>query len=116
MHSAVGRRAGITKEEYLSLIKLDKKDFVYREWVALTYAREWTFEKGNEFSNEINNEFMNFYSLQEQLLIKKLLRTMLFSNYCGNAYFKRPWKKSEEKIQTCEVNFGMPKPDQGIKR
>ncbi len=107
MHSAVGRKAGITKDKYLSLIKLDKKDFDYREWVALAYAREWTFEKGREFSNKINEEFRNLYSLKEQALIKKLLRTMLFANYCGNAFFKRPWKKGENQIQTCEMSFGI---------
>jgi len=99
----VGRKAGITKDQYLSLIKLKKKDFLYREWIALTYARNWTFEKGKEFSNEIDKEFRNHYTLEEQALIKKLLRIMLFANYCGNGYYKRPWKRGEEKIKACKI-------------
>jgi len=105
MHSAVGRKAGITKDQYLSLIKLDKKDFIYREWIALVYARNWTFEKGRDFSNEFVTEFRNHYSANEQEMIKKLLRTMLFANYCGNAYYKRPWRKGKEQIQACKVSF-----------
>ncbi len=105
MHSAVGRRAGITKDQYLSLIKLDKKDFIYREWIALVFARDWTFKNGREFINEYDTEFRNHYSLKEQAMIKKLLRTMLFANYCGNAYYKRPWKRGEEQIQVCKVSF-----------
>ncbi len=102
----MGRKAGITKKEYLSLIKLNKKDFLYREWIALAYAREWTFNKGKDFSNEYNDEFNKFFSKSEQALIKKLLRTMLFANYCGNGYYKRPWKK-EKQVESCEVNFNL---------
>ena len=91
----------------MSLIKLDRKNFTYREWVALAYAREWAFEKGKEFSNELDKEFRNHYSLHEQALIKKLLRTMLFANYCGNGYYKRPWKKDKVNIKACDINFEM---------
>ncbi len=100
----MGRKAGISKEEYLSLIKLNKKDFEYREWVALTYAREWAYAKGIELSIEFSEEFRILYSQREQALIIKLLRMMLFANYCGNSYFKRPWKGGIAP-QACEVTF-----------
>jgi len=104
VHSAVGRKAGITKDGYLSLIKLDKKDFEYREWVALTYAREWAFAKGGIVPEKYFEEFKKYYSTIERKLILKLIRTMLFANYCGNAYYKRPWKK-ESPVMSCEVDF-----------
>ena len=107
VHSAVGRKAGITKDEYISLIKLDKKDFLYREWIALMYAREWAYAGGREAACEYSEEFRRHYSLKEQSLIKKLLHTMLFANYCGNIYYKRPWKKGI-KAPVCEVNFETP--------
>ena len=100
----MGRKAGITKDEYLSLIKLDKNDFNYREWVALTYAREWAFAKGGAVPEEQSQEFKREYSKKEQDLIIKLLRTMLFANYCGNGYYKRPWK-NESPVMSCEIDI-----------
>ena len=102
----MGRKAGITKDEYFSLIRLDKKDFLYREWVALMYAREWAYAGGREAADDCYEEFRRHYSLKEQALIKKLLNTMLFANYCGNSYYKRPWK-SAAKPRVCEVNYEM---------
>jgi hypothetical protein len=29
---------------------------------------------------------------------------MLFANYCGNSYYKRPWKK-ETPVTSCEIIF-----------
>jgi len=104
MHSAVGRKAGITKEQYLSLVRLDKKDFPRREWIALVYAREWTFSRGRSLSSEFLEEYNRLYSPREQSVIMKMMRTMLFANYCGNGYFKRPWKNGASS-QMCEVNF-----------
>lgn len=100
----MGRKAGITKDEYLSLIKLEKKDFDYREWIALIYARESAFAKGGEVPAGINDQFNMEYSKTDQKLVKKLIRTMIFANYCGNIYYKRPWKK-DAPVTSCEVNF-----------
>ena len=103
----MGRKAGITKAEYLSLIKLERKDFPYREWIALMYAREWAYSRGAEISSEFFQEFTRHYSRKEQAVIKKLMHTMLFANYCGNSYYKRPWKKGVDS-RVCEVNFDVP--------
>jgi len=103
----VGRKAGITKNEYISLIKLDKKDFPGREWTALIYAREWAYGKGREVPDEYSREFSKNFSPDEQALIKKLLCAMLFANYCGNSCFKRPWR-GETKTEACELNFDIP--------
>lgn len=70
------------------------------------HAREWAYSKGMESANEYSEEYRRHYSLREQALIKKLLRTMLFANYCGNSYYKRPWKK-EEKIDVCKVEYAV---------
>lgn len=100
----MGRKAGITKDEYLSLIKLQKKDFAYKEWVALTYAREWAFAKGERVTGQYHEEFARHYTKKEQSYIIKLLRIMLFANYCGNGYYKRPWK-SNVSPEVCDINF-----------
>ncbi|PKL41104.1 MAG: hypothetical protein CVV44_00250 [Spirochaetae bacterium HGW-Spirochaetae-1] len=103
----MGRKAGITKDEYLSLIKLDKKDFPFREWVALVYAREWTFERGNDPHGEYGEEFARHFSKKERARIKKLLRMMLFANYCGNGFFKVPWRGQNEP-QVCDISREQP--------
>jgi hypothetical protein len=95
----------MTKDEFRSLARLEKKDFIYREWVALVYAREWTFLKGNDPAREHIEEFEKHYSPAERARIRKLMRMMLFANYCGNAFFKRAWKTAP---QACEVSFGKP--------
>jgi AhpD family alkylhydroperoxidase len=99
-HSAVGRKKGITNEEISALIKLNKNDFEYKEWIALSYAREWTFARGENVPNELKEEFSKYYSKKEQALITKLLNTMLFINYFGNGVFKRPWRTDE----SCSIN------------
>ncbi len=91
----MGRKAGLSKEEFQSLQRLNKKDFEYREWVALTYAREWAFAKGSEPSAEFSSELNRLYTKKDRARILKLLRMMFFFNYCGNWYFKRPWNKGQ---------------------
>ena len=41
---------------------------------------------------EVAEEFSRHYSAREQALMLKLMRAMLFANYCGNRYYKRPWR------------------------
>lgn len=99
----MGRKAGLTKEQNHALIRLEKNDFPYKEWVALVYAREWTYMRGEAFSDNIDKEFRIHYSYKEQARIKKLLRTMLFANYFGNWFYKRPWNRDKENIQICSI-------------
>ena len=87
------------------MIKLNKNDFEYKEWVALTYAREWTFARGENVPNEQKEEFIKYYSKKEQSLITKVLRTMLFINYFGNGFYKRPWRADE----SCGIDSGISK-------
>ncbi len=89
-------------------MKLDRRDFEYREWVALSYAREWTFLKGGEVSGEAGDAFRGQYSAAEQGMILKLMRTMLFANYCGNGYYKRPWRSGDEHAQVCSLPISQP--------
>jgi len=98
---------GITKDEYLSLIKLKKEDFPLREWAALTYAREWTYKRGCDPQGEYAEEFARHFSKKEQARIKKLLRMMLFANYCGNGFYKLPWKDQSEP-QVCDISREQP--------
>ena len=96
----MGRKNEITKEEISALIKLNKNDFEYKEWVAFSYAREWAFTKGENIPGELKEELAKHYSKKEQGLITKLIHIKIFINYLVNALFKKPWKADE----SCNIN------------
>ena len=58
----------------------------------MKYAKEWTILRGKEPKKEIVREFEALYSQKEQANIRKLMHTMLFSNYLMNYLKQKPWK------------------------
>jgi hypothetical protein len=80
------------------MIKLNKNDFEYKEWVALVYAREWAFTRGENVPNELKEEFVKNYSKQEQGLIMKVIHIKIFINYLVSL-FKKPGKD-----ESCNIN------------
>ncbi len=93
----------MTKQEIENLITLRKENFDYREWLALSFAREWIFNNGN-ISEWVNlNEYKKVYSLQERKYILKLVKMMDFFNCAGNIFIRIPWKYSVERSISCSL-------------
>ena len=84
------------------LLHLDHEHFEYRQWLALKYAQEWTFLGGEDPAGSYMEDFRSQYSHEERRFVLKLMRMMLFANYAGNLYFRRPWKKSIP--VSCDLN------------
>lgn len=95
-HSALGKRHGLSNTDIENLLTISKKDFTYKEWVALKYVHEWTILRGNEPKGEFVKDFETLYSKKEQARVRKLMHTMLFSTYLMNYFKDRPWKKESE--------------------
>ena len=98
VHSALGKRHGIAKEDIDNLIALNPKNFDDKEWLALKYVQDWTFLGGEEPSGEYMIDFKKQYNSKERAYILKLMRTMLFANYFNNLLRKGVWKSEIEGI------------------
>jgi hypothetical protein len=96
VHSAVGRKAGLTREEIDGLLDLDPSRFDRREWLALRYAQDRAFLDGGEPAGEHVNEYIRLYTPRERAHIGKLIRIMQFANYWNNRFRRRPWNPDAE--------------------
>jgi hypothetical protein len=92
LHAAVGGRHGITREEIDRLVALDRKDFEYREWLALKYAQDWILLGGSEPASDYMDDFRGHYTEKERARILKLVRMMRFANLWNNTLQGRPWR------------------------
>jgi hypothetical protein len=105
-HSAVGGRLGISADEINRLVELDKKDFEYREWLALKYAQEWIFLGGREPESDYMADYRRHYAKKERASILKLIRMMRFANLWNNTRHGRPWRADLEAGGSCSINAG----------
>jgi hypothetical protein len=104
IHSAVGKRLGITEEEINSYINLCESDFDKKEWLALKYARDLITGDGAEPDAPYMQEFKKYYSRPERAYILKLVRMMRFSNFFNNTFFIRSWRDDiEEDPFSCSI-------------
>ncbi|MBN2159629.1 MAG: hypothetical protein JW807_09550 [Spirochaetes bacterium] len=108
VHSAVGRRHGITNEEIEMLIVLDRSRFDQREWLALKYAQDWIACDGAEPAGDYMADFRRAYSGRERAYILKLVRMMRFANYWSNTFSGRPWRPEHAMQSACSIDTGDP--------
>ena len=94
MHSALGKRHGLTDNDLANLSTISESNFQHKEWVALKYVYEWTVPGGNEPSGDYMKEYKTLYSEKERARINKLMRLMLFSNYFSNFVFRKAWQQT----------------------
>ncbi len=80
-----------------------KENFEYREWLALSFAREWIFSKGKPGAWEYLNEYEKAYSSSDRRYILKIIRMMDFFNHAGNMFIRIPWKYSIERDESCTI-------------
>jgi hypothetical protein len=106
VHSAVGGRLGITREEIGRLVELDPKDFEYREWLALKYAQDWILLGGREPDSDYMNDFRTHYTGKERARILKLIRMMRLANLWNNTMQGRPWRTGFEAGSSCSIDGG----------
>jgi hypothetical protein len=105
IHSAVGKRLGVSDEDITKLISLDKKEFDYKEWLALKYTQDWVFLNGEESTGDYIKDYQKFYSKKERNHILKLLRIMRFTNYLNNTLKKKSWRTDLEGTSvTCSIH------------
>ncbi|HSV97334.1 MAG TPA: hypothetical protein VLM75_10425 [Spirochaetota bacterium] len=96
MHSAAGRRLGLTDAQIEDLLTLDPRKFDHREWLALRYAQDRAFLDGAEPAGNYVREYRRHYTEAERARISKLITAMQFANYWNNTFRRRPWNKSRE--------------------
>ncbi len=106
IHSAVGRRTGLSREEISDLFNLDAARFERREWLALRFAQDWAFLDGHEPSGDYMEEFAAAYSPRERARIRKLLRMMQFANYWNNRFNRKAWNPDAEGLSpnACRID------------
>ncbi|OPZ39191.1 MAG: hypothetical protein BWY96_00431 [Spirochaetes bacterium ADurb.BinA120] len=96
IHSAVGRRLGLSEERIEELLLLEREKFEYREWLALRYAQDRAFLGGAEPEGRHIEEYRRNYSKEERARISKLVTAMLFANYWNNTFRRKAWRKDRE--------------------
>lgn len=97
---------GLTNENMEDLNVLDPSRFEHKEWVALRYARDYTYLGGHEPAGQVRDDFIKLYNRQEREDILKLIRMMRFANYFSNLVFKRPWRRNKDDAEACSIgNF-----------
>ena len=104
VHSAVGGKLGITREEIDRLFALDRKDFEYREWLALKYAQDWILLDGREPEADYMDDFRALYTRKERARILKLVRMMRLANLWNNTRQGRPWRTDLRTGSSCAVD------------
>lgn len=90
-------------EEINNLITLRKENFAFREWLALSFAREWIFTGGHISSWKYYTEYEKAYSMRERAYILKLVRMMDFFNCAGHIFIRIPWKHPVERGGSCSL-------------
>jgi hypothetical protein len=113
IHSAVGRRLGIGAEDIDKLVALDRKDFEYREWLALRFVQDFAFLGGEVPAGDYMEDFNRLYAARERKYILKLARMMRFANYWNNTLRGMPWRASLESQTACSVR---PKDSESARR
>jgi hypothetical protein len=106
VHSAVGGKLGITREEIDRLVALDPKDFEYREWLALKYAQEWILFGCREPESDYMEDFRKQYTKKERARILKLVRMMRLANLWNNTFNGRPWRADLGAGGSCSIDGG----------
>ncbi len=96
VHSAAGRRLGLSEAQMEDLLTLDAQKFEYREWLALRYAQDRAFLDGAEPAGDYVGDYRRHYTAAERKRISKLICTMQFANYWNNTFRRRPWNSSRE--------------------
>ncbi len=94
LHSALGKRHGLTDNDLENLSTISENDYQHKEWVALKYVYEWTVLGGNEPKGDFMNEYLTLYTEKERKRISKLMRLMFFSNCFSNLVFRKAWKQT----------------------
>ncbi|MGV7929910.1 MAG: hypothetical protein AB2L13_13590 [Spirochaetota bacterium] len=109
VHSAAGRRLGLTDGQIEDLLILDPLKFEYREWLALRYAQDRAFLDGAEPAGEHVREYNRHYTEAERARVDKLIRAMQFANYWNNTFRGKAWREEREGLAvSCGV--GAPRP------
>ncbi len=101
IHSAAGRRLGLTDAQIEDLLTLEPRNFDYREWLALRYAQDRAFLDGAEPAGDYVPEYHRHYTAAERARISKLVIAMQFANYWNNTFRKRPWSEPLEASAAC---------------
>ncbi|MBU2490571.1 MAG: carboxymuconolactone decarboxylase family protein [Proteobacteria bacterium] len=92
-HSALAHTLGIPPGEVENLIRLDPACFGHREWVALSYARQWALGRGKDPGGEISRQYHSEFTELERRHLDKILRMMKLANYTSNTLFGIPWRE-----------------------
>lgn len=92
----------MTVEDINHLIDLNPSHFDYKEWLALKYAQEWAFLRGEEPSGDYVEEYKNRYSEKDRAYILKIMRAIQYSNFMMNLLTRKPWKSDLE--NSCSIN------------
>jgi protein-S-isoprenylcysteine O-methyltransferase Ste14 len=74
----------LTEGEIEKLIRLNKSDFEYREWLPLKYAQDWALSDGEEPRGDYVGDYQSHYSEEQRGYIHKIMRMMRFTNRLGN--------------------------------
>ena len=98
--------SGLRDEEIDRLAALDRKDFEYREWLALKYAQEWILLGGSEPESDYMDDFRAHYPEKERARILKLVRMMRFANLWNNTLQGRPWRTDPGTGGSCAIDGG----------
>jgi hypothetical protein len=106
IHSAVGGKLGITRDEIDRLVALNPKDFERREWLALKYAQDWILLEGREPEADYMDDFRAQYSKKERARILKLVRMMRLANLWNNTRRGRPWRTDMGAGGACSIDGG----------
>lgn len=113
IHSAAGRRLGLSEDRIEDLLTLDREKFEYREWLALRYAQDRAFLDGAEPADDYVEEYRRSYTPEERSRISKLVTAMLFANYWNNTFRRKAWREDIEGFPvSCQLKTGT-RPDGG---
>ncbi len=85
----------MTREEMDRLVRLEKRHFEYKEWLALKYAQDRVF-LGHEPQSGYMVDFRRQYTVKERAYILKLIRMQEFANYWMNTFSRKAWRKDLE--------------------
>ena len=83
----------MTEAEIEKLIRLNKSDFDYREWLPLKYAQDWALLNGKEPTGDYIGDYHSHYSAEQREYFLKVMRMMRFMNSVGNSFTPKAYKK-----------------------
>ena len=99
MHSAVGRKLGLSGRELGHLANLPRSEFDDREWAALQFARAYALRGGRVPAGDYGNDFRQIYTEKEQRYVLRIIRQMDFANRVANTIF------SERRNHACRIEI-----------